>query len=85
MLVEAKLTTGANHPAKLGEGTLLIGDRTEDERRDPSVEGLIGGGELAGNPLDYLDFDRRLAAASIAAVRSTDSGSTASTRSTASG
>jgi hypothetical protein len=60
VLVEAKLATGANHPSKLREGTLLVGDRAEDKRSDPGVEGLIGGGELAGNSLDNLDLDCRL-------------------------
>ena len=60
VLVEAKLIAGANHPAKLREGALLVGDRAEDQRGDPGVERLIGGGELADDFLDHLDLNRRL-------------------------
>ena len=60
MLVEAQPAAGSDDPANLRQGALLVGDRAEDQRRDRGVEGLIGGGERAGNPVDYLDLDRRL-------------------------
>ena len=57
VLVEAQLATGADHATQLGEGLLLVGDRAEDERGDPGVEGCVPGGDPGCHAVDHLDGD----------------------------
>jgi hypothetical protein len=58
VFVEAQLAAGSDDAAELGEGTVLVGDGAEDERRDAGVEHCIASWKCVGDTVD--DFDREV-------------------------
>jgi hypothetical protein len=55
VLVEAKLATGSNHPAKLAQSTILVSYRAEHERDNSDIERLVFYWQFFGNPADNAD------------------------------
>ena len=59
VLIEPKLATGSNHAAKLPQSTILVANRTEDQRDNSNVEGFVFCGQIFGEPVNNMDRGRR--------------------------
>ena len=59
VLIEPKLATRSNYAAKLPQSTILVANRTEDQRDNSNVEGFVFCGQIFGEPVNNMDMGRR--------------------------
>ena len=57
VLIEAQLAAGPQDPAEFGQRCLDIGHRAQQPGHDDRVELAVGGGQVPGGAVGYLDRD----------------------------